>query len=587
MHSILEEKLVQSSNVDNFSEFIRKVQTCEFVKLVSYKIIYLSNLKNTKTLEKCGVLVYYTSETCECLITVKRYTFCIWRRFEMNSILGWLERTAEAFPTKIAISDENGSITYDEYRKKSKALARNIIELKNKKSISLKSPVVVYLEKSKEVLVSFLSVAYSGGFYSPIDVEMPESRVNKILEVLRPKVVITNQELKLEFEKMNYDGDYIIFDDVLPTDGDSTIVDDVVRSIIDTDLLYVLFTSGSTGVPKGVSINHRSVIDYIDWVTDTFDICDSDSFGNQAPFYFDNSILDIYSCLKTGATLYVIPKKLFFQPVPLLEYIRENNIDTIFWVPSALIIVAKLKAFRNVDLSDTLKRVLFCGEVMPNKQLNIWRKYLPNVLYANLYGPTEITDACTYYIVDRNFSDDEPLPIGIPMKNTDILVLNDRDNLVEGDEIGELCVRGTSLSMGYYNNPEKTKEAFVQNPLNKAVPEIIYRTGDLVRYNEYGEIIYLSRKDFQIKHLGHRIELGEIETAVSSMEEINLCCCLYDERHQKIVLFMDADLSKEYVKGCIESLVPEYMIPGKVIYLEEMPINANGKIDRVKLKELM
>ena len=349
----------------------------------------------------------------------------------------------------------------------------------------------------------------------------------------------------------------------------------------------MLFTSGSTGVPKGVSICHRSVIDYIDWVTETFNITQKDTFGNQAPFYFDNSILDIYSCMKTGATLNIIPKKLFFQPVPLLEYIKYNKINTIFWVPSALIVVSKLKAFRNVDLSDTLKRVLFCGEVMPNKQLNIWRKFLPNVTYANLYGPTEITDACTYYIVDREFSDDEPLPIGIPMSNTDILVLNDEDKLVTDDEVGELCVRGTSLAMGYYNNPEKTRSAFVQNPLNKAVPEIIYRTGDLVRYNEYREIIYISRKDFQIKHLGHRIELGEIETAISSLEEVTLNCCLYDEKNQRIVLFVDAQVDRDYIKERIEKLVPEYMIPGKVIYLENMPINANGKIDRIKLKELM
>ncbi len=505
----------------------------------------------------------------------------------INSILGWLENTAETFPNKIAIYDENGSITYAEYRKQSQAIARNIIEFKNEKSISLKSPVVVFLEKSKEVLVSFLAVAYSGGFYSPIDVEMPENRVNKILEVLQPELVITSRESKPKFEKMNYDGAYVIIEDVLPSEGDSAIVDNVVRGIIDTDLLYVLFTSGSTGVPKGVSINHRSVIDYINWVTNTFDINEGDSFGNQAPFYFDNSILDIYSCLKTGATLFIIPQKLFFQPVPLLQYIKDNDIDTIFWVPSALIVVAKLKAFRNVDLSSTLKRVLFCGEVMPNKQLNIWRNYLPKVQYANLYGPTEITDACTYYIVDREFSDDEPLPIGIPMMNTDILVLNADNNLVRGDEIGELCVRGTSLSMGYYNNPEKTKEAFVQNPLNKVVPEIIYRTGDLVKYNEFGELIFLSRKDFQIKHLGHRIELGEIETAASSLNEVNLCCCLYDEKHQRIVLFIDADLSKEYVKNCIKSLVPEYMIPGKVVFIEKIPMNANGKIDRVKLKELM
>ena len=501
-----------------------------------------------------------------------------------NSVLSWLDETAKRLPNKLALQDISGNITYQEYRSKSLAIAYKIVEL-NKGE--MKKPVVVYLEKGKEVLVSFMGVAYSGCFYSPIDTEMPQSRVDKILEVLKPEIVITTNKLKTNFEKFNFYGSYIIYEETICSEEDETAVKPYTEKIVDTDLLYVLFTSGSTGVPKGVSICHRSVIDYIDWVTETFNITQKDTFGNQAPFYFDNSILDIYSCMKTGATLNIIPKKLFFQPVPLLEYIKYNKINTIFWVPSALIVVSKLKAFRNVDLSDTLKRVLFCGEVMPNKQLNIWRKFLPNVTYANLYGPTEITDACTYYIVDREFSDDEPLPIGIPMGNTDILVLNDEDKLVTDDEVGELCVRGTSLAMGYYNNPEKTRSAFVQNPLNKAVPEIIYRTGDLVRYNEYREIIYISRKDFQIKHLGHRIELGEIETAISSLEEVTLNCCLYDEKNQRIVLFVDAQVDRDYIKERIEKLVPEYMIPGKVIYLENMPINANGKIDRIKLKELM
>lgn len=501
-----------------------------------------------------------------------------------NSVLSWLDETAKRLPNKLALQDISGNITYQEYRSKSLAIAYKIVEL-NKGE--MKKPVVVYLEKGKEVLVSFMGVAYSGCFYSPIDTEMPQSRVDKILEVLKPEIVITTNKLKTNFEKFNFYGSYIIYEETICSEEDETAVKPYTEKIVDTDLLYVLFTSGSTGVPKGVSICHRSVIDYIDWVTETFNITQKDTFGNQAPFYFDNSILDIYSCMKMGATLNIIPKKLFFQPVPLLEYIKYNKINTIFWVPSALIVVSKLKAFRNVDLSDTLKRVLFCGEVMPNKQLNIWRKFLPNVTYANLYGPTEITDACTYYIVDREFSDDEPLPIGIPMSNTDILVLNDEDKLVTDDEVGELCVRGTSLAMGYYNNPEKTRSAFVQNPLNKAVPEIIYRTGDLVRYNEYREIIYISRKDFQIKHLGHRIELGEIETAISSLEEVTLNCCLYDEKNQRIVLFVDAQVDRDYIKERIEKLVPEYMIPGKVIYLENMPINANGKIDRIKLKELM
>lgn len=522
----------------------------------------------------------------------------------------WLDETAARFPDKTAYADEKKEITFKELRAQARRIGGELA-LRG----LFKKPVAIFLEKGVDVLVSFMGTAYSGNFYSPIDVDMPGSRVDKILEVLQPVVVITTAPLKEVFSQYAYEGEILLLEDVLAevdrggnasfTEGKDALVEKgssgsevgesetareaaleaARRKCIDTDFLYVLFTSGSTGVPKGVTINHRAVIDYIDWVTETFEITEKDSFGNQAPFYFDNSILDIYSALKTGATVYIVPKNLFAQPVLLLEYLQEKKINTIFWVPSALIVVAKLKAFRNVDLSDTLKRVLFCGEVMPNKQLNVWRKFLPNVQYANLYGPTEITDACTYYMVNREFTDEEPLPIGIPMPNTDILVLNEKDEPVQGDEAGELCVRGTSLSMGYYNNPEKTREAFVQNPLNQAVPELIYRTGDIVKYNEHGELLYLSRKDFQIKHMGHRFELGEIETAVSSLEEISQNCCLYDEKHQKIVLFIEENLEKAYINEKISHLVPEYMLPNKVIMVEKMPINANGKIDRVKLKE--
>lgn len=497
----------------------------------------------------------------------------------------WLDETAERFPDKTAFADERKEITFAQLRRQARGIACELVQRG-----LFKKPVAVFLEKGVDVVTAFMGAAYSCNFYSPIDVDMPESRVNKILDVLEPAVVITTAALREVFSQYDYKGTFLLLEDCISPDGRKDAgreeqLEAVRRRGIDTDLLYVLFTSGSTGVPKGVTINHRAVIDYIDWVTEAFGITENDSFGNQAPFYFDNSILDIYSTLKTGATTYIIPKMLFAQPVPLLAYLREKRINTIFWVPSALIVVAKLKAFRNVDLTDTLRRVLFCGEVMPNKQLNVWRKYLPDVQYANLYGPTEITDACAFYMVDREFSDEEPLPIGAPMPNTDIVVLNEKDEPVTGAEAGELCVRGTSLSMGYYKNPEKTREAFVQNPLNTAVPELIYRTGDIVRYNERGELVYLARKDFQIKHMGHRIELGEIETAVSSLEEISLCCCLYDEKRQKIVLFIEEELDKAYVNEKISRLVPEYMLPNKLIRVEKMPINANGKIDRVKLKE--
>ena len=271
----------------------------------------------------------------------------------------------------------------------------------------------------------------------------------------------------------------------------------------------------------------------------------------------------------------------------LLNYIIQKKINTIFWVPSELVLVANLHALKKVDLTNTLKRVLFAGEVMPTRQLNEWRKYLPDALYANLYGPTEITVDCTCYIVDRIFEDNEPIPIGKPIRNSDVFVLNEKNELVSGNEVGELCVRGTSLSLGYYNNLEKTREAFVQNPLNSMYYELIYRTGDLVRYNEYGELVYVSRKDYQIKHLGHRIELGEIENVVAGIQGIDSCCCVYDEQRKKIVLVYEGKMEKEEIVSVLNLSVPEYMIPGKIVPIDSMPLNANGKIDRKMIKEII
>jgi len=508
------------------------------------------------------------------------------------SVIDWLEKEYRNNPDFVAIVDEKEKVTYERYREKAVAVAAEIIG----RGYASKKPVIVYMPKSVAAIQSFLGIAYAGCFYSPIDVEMPQSRVTRILETLQAGLVITTEEYRSQILEFGFEGEIIIYDEAnldkyASLEKRKEIIQEVLArasKTIDTDVLYVFFTSGSTGTPKGVSVTHRGVIDYVEWYVEHFKMTSMDRVGNQTPLYFDLSTGDIYCSLLAGACVYLIPKNLFPQPVRLLQYMKDNRISIILWVPSALMLISKLKAFKSVDISDTLKTVTFCGEVMPNKQLNIWRKFLPNIKYSNLYGPTETVVASTYYDVEREFADDESLPIGFPMPNTETLILDDKDNLVtEPGKSGELCIRGTSLMMGYYKNPEKTKEALVQNPLQDAFEEKIYRTGDIVEYNEYGEIMYLSRKDFQIKHLGHRIELGEIETAISSVEGITSSCCLYDEKHSRIVAFLDINLSKEELNDKLKEMLPEYMLPGKVVFMEEVPHNANGKIDRVKLKEQM
>ena len=495
-------------------------------------------------------------------------------------VTDYLEVTANKFPDKPAFIDEHSSFTFCDLQDSAKRIATRLID-----AGLYKEPVAVALGQSVEAIAAFLGAAYAGCFYTPLDIDMPESRVRKILETLEPGAVITNSVYSEKMAAAFGEQKQIwLYDDIVQNQADEEAVADVRKRLIDTDVLYVLFTSGSTGIPKGVIIGHRSVIDYIDWVQETFHIGSGSVLGNQAPFYFDNSVLDIYSTLKTGATAYIIPRKCFAFPIRLLEYVRDKKINTVFWVPSVLTQIANYELLDECDI-DCLHTVLFAGEVMPTRHLNLWRKRLPDACFANLYGPTEITVDCTYYIADRELSDAEPVPIGIPCRNSDILVLNEEGKLVQDDEKGELCVRGSSLAYGYYKNPEKTAAAFVQNPLNPCYPERIYRTGDIVHYNARGEIIYDGRKDFQIKHLGHRIELGEIETAAASLSSVKMACCLFDAEKAQIVLCYVGDTAAKELREQLMHLVPEYMVPKRYEQLEAMPLNLNGKIDRVKLNE--
>ena len=510
-----------------------------------------------------------------------------------NNITTWLDETAARFPDKVGYGDRDREWTFREIRETALRMAGRMAE-----AGLFRAPVAVYMDKRVEVIACMFAAAYSGNFYTPIDVGMPASRVSKILEILQPRWILTREELRDGSVALATEAagkpEVRTFEELslLKPEEEAGLREKALRQrerTIDTDLLYVLFTSGSTGTPKGVSICQRSVIDYIESLIETIPFTPEDVFGNQAPFYFDNSITDIYTAMKLGATMQIIPEDLFSWPALLLDYIEEKKINSLFWVPTALIHIARVKALRNRNFEGKITKVFCCGEVMPVKQLNYWRQNLPNAFYANLYGPTEITDVCTIYIVDREFSDEEALPIGRSMRNSDVFLLDEKDRLIEDASggIGEICIRGTCLSRGYYRNPEKTRAAFVQNPLNDAYPETIYRSGDLARYNERGEIMYLSRKDFQIKHLGFRIELGEIETAVSSLPEMGLNCCLYDEKRSRIVLIAEGEYRLEDLTPRLKTLLPDYMLPGRLICLEKMPLNVNGKIDRVALKELL
>lgn len=503
-----------------------------------------------------------------------------------NSAVRLLDEAQKLYKEKIAVSDEYESLTFEVLRDLGLSIGTAI--LSKAQGGYMPEPVMVYLPKSAKCIASFMGAMYSGNPYVPIAYDMPPSRIQKIVDLLEGRGhIITDENGKNVLNTMSIPESMTvhIYDEITKTAPDCDKVYQALDTVIDTDPIYIMFTSGSTGEPKGVTVPHRGAVDYALWVHKTFGIDHTSKLGNQAPFYFDNSIFDIYSMLLTGAEMNIIPESLFMFPSKLPEYIRDNNLTVIFWVPTVMINVANSGALSEIEMP-TLKTVAFCGEVMPNTQLNIWRKN-HNAVYANLYGPTEISDVCTYYIVDRDFRDSDPLPIGRACENMRIVILTPEGKPAKTNEQGELCVIGTGVSLGYWNKPDISDKVFVQNPLNPFYEERIYRTGDLAYINDEGLIMYDGRMDNQVKVKGNRIELGEIECAAMCVSGVKGACAIFDAQNEEIVLFVESaeNLILRKFNNELKQYIPKYMLPSRLVVMEKFPHTANDKIDRVTLKK--
>ncbi len=495
----------------------------------------------------------------------------------MRNILEYLEATVRRLPEKAAFVGEDGSLNFRQVYDQARAIGSWLY-----RAGCYRQPVAVLMPKHPRTVTAFLGAIYGGSYYVPLDEEMPRARMELILQSLGSCVLLCDEHTEALAESLNHPGRRVRYEEAAFGIIEEDILSRVRRTQLDIDPIYVVFTSGSTGVPKGVMGCHRSVIDYIEALCPVLGFGETTVFGNQSPLYFDACLKEIIPTLKFGATTWLIPKQLFLFPVQLVEHLNKHRINTLCWVVSALTMISSFHTFDRVK-PRFLRTVAFASEVFPVRQLNAWRRALPGTRFINLYGPTETTGICCWQEVRRDLREGETLPIGQPFPNTEILLLDEAGNLAAPGDQGEIAIRGTRLTLGYYRDKERTAAAFLQNPRHDLYPDPIYRTGDIGKYNEAGELLFLGRKDHQIKHMGHRIELGEIEAVLSAHPAVRSACCVYDSQRRKITAHYTGHITPGELDYFARQRLPRYMIPAIFRQLTTMPLTPNGKIDRKAL----
>ena len=496
-----------------------------------------------------------------------------------RNVLEYLERSAAACGDKAAFIDERETITFAQLRQRAMALGTYLAA----RTDGVNAPVAVLVDRTAESIAAMQGVLYAGCCYVPVDRSMPLPRMRAILEQVKPAALVYSEADRAVAEAVAGCCPILPLAEGFAAPEDDGLLAGRRRRVLDVDPVYILFTSGSTGTPKGIVVPHRSVIDFTDWMTDFCGYTGDEVFGNQAPFYFDLSVKDVYQTLKLGATCRIYPKKYFTFPMLALKAMDADGVTAINWATSAFHLTAASGALEKYP-PRSLRTAALGGEALQARHVNAWRRAVPGLQVINLYGPTEVTVDCTGYRLDRAFADDEPIPLGTACENMEILLLDDQLRPVAPGTPGEICVRGTGVALGYFGDAEKTAAAFLQNPLRPDYPDRLYRTGDLAVERD-GLLYFLSRRDGQIKHMGYRIELGEIEVALHAVAGVEAAVCLYDQERDRILCVYAGAPDKADLARAMRAAVPKYMLPNVYIRLDRLPYNANGKVDRALLKE--
>lgn len=514
----------------------------------------------------------------------------------------YLYASWQADPEKPALVDEHGAMTYDLLHSDSNRLAHCLTA----GGVKRQDRVVICLKRSSLLVMALMGILKADAIYVPVDAKAPAERLIKVITDSRPSAVICEERLLpvlsrvkgimpdlrmvLVFGAKSDAGDGTDMAPIYWQEVPAVTTEPPRYQNIDTDAAYLLYTSGSTGSPKGVTISHLNVMNYIEWAVECFEIKPRDRILGTAPFHFDMSTFDIFATLKAGATLCIAPDRNLLFPGKLLEMIETEGV-TIWKGVSSLLMYLSSTGTIKPDRIPSLERVLFGGEVLPTRHLMNWMSTYPGKRFYNVYGPTEATGISTYYPVEKMpASIDEAVPIGKACANTEVFVLTDEDRLAKVGETGELCIRGSGLSAGYWDDEEKTARAFVPNPLGCTRHDRIYRTGDLAKMREDGVLEYLGRKDFQVKFMGYRIEMYEVEKAILALENIQqaavLLCNASQSELSELVAFIEGPVTADadtILQGLGRSL-PSYMVPKQIIPLERIPLNDRGKTDRAALQ---
>jgi amino acid adenylation domain-containing protein len=513
-----------------------------------------------------------------------------------DTVRGQAERNPEA----IAVVFKDHSVTYRELEERSNQLARLLKMAGCEKG----DRVGLLVPKSIPALVGMLGALKAGCVYVPMDKASPAARLVKIIDACEPRCILAmnataklldvslsdyrmRQRVRVGWLEPGESGEAPVAFSWEDLSSVSPLP--VAYGTRPEDAAHLLFTSGSTGTPKGVVITHSNVMHFLTWATQYFRTSPSDRVSCHPPLHFDLSTFDIWGTFLAGAQLHLVPHEISLLPNKVADFIRRSELTQWFSVPSALKYMAQ---FDVVGFNDfpSLRRLLWCGEALPTPTLMYWMKRLPKVTFTNLYGPTETTIASSYYTVPSCPENEKsPIPIGRACDGEELLVLDEAFRPVDVGAIGDLYIRGVGLSPGYWKDPEKTRSVF----LDDAQRGRIYKTGDLARIGDDGSIYLLGRADSQIKSRGYRIELGEIETALHALGLLRECvivavqtdgfegmaiCCAY-------VPTPGMDVSPSDLRQRLTQAVPSYMLPSHWAAFTALPLNANGKVDRPRLRE--